>query len=159
MKISVGSAWKAVALMVKVAGSWKRAKVFNHVGGVWKRVMGGLPTRYIYEGSIVIGTANPGYTVYGFYSGQGVATPNVVKQGGGFYFITGSKDYAGVGPYQWIEMAVAGDVSAQAIDNLSINGVIGELVLCEYNATYTTTYIQWVFPAQLPLTGTWDVIV
>lgn len=163
MKLNVSGLWKRVWPQIKVAGTWKLSKaVFVKVAGVWKQTVGEPPKDNIYNGTITVGHGTTGgLEIYGFHAEAtgGSASPNSTKQAQGFYALTESKEFVGAPEYQWIEMMIAGDISALSFGNCSVNGVIGELVSWEYQSGTNSSYIRWHFPTPLPLTGTWDLIV
>jgi hypothetical protein len=164
MKLNVSGLWKRVWPAIKVAGTWKLSKaVFVKVGGIWKQTVGVAPKNNIYNGTITVGHGNlsPGLDIWGFH-GQatgGSASPTSTKQSQGMYVITENTVFLDAPSVQWIEMAIAGDITGLDFGNCSVNGVIGEMINWEWNATAGTSYIRWHFPTPLPLTGTWALIV
>jgi hypothetical protein len=102
-----------------------------------------------------------GLELYGFHAAAtgGAASPNSTKQAQGFYALTENKPFLGADQYKWLEMMIAGNVSAINFGNCSVNGVIGEMISWQYVSETNSSYIRWHFPTALPLTGTWALIV
>jgi len=162
MKLKQNGGWINTVPLIKKGGVWKKPIRYlvkqsgNWIEFVYRGILNNLLTAQIGVGVLDVGT----YIQYGFANYNSTAFGNInqtmIKTGHQIqYIITGSKAFTGVGPYQWIEMAITGDASALYAGDLVINGAIGRLVRNEYNAGQNRTYINWTFDTTLPTSGQW----
>jgi len=164
MKLKLAGAWINTIPLVKQGGVWKKpVRYLVKQGGRWIEFLYRGILNNLYAATVTVGTLNAGsYIQYGFNhitsSPYGSTTVPNLKTGHRVqYMITGSKDFTGVGPRMWIEMAVEGNVSGTYAGDMTINGHIGRLVRNAYLAEQNRTYLNWTFDVALPATGQWVV--
>lgn len=163
MKLKFNGVWKQSLLRIKHLGAWRSPyRTLIKRNGVWKddHLKGILNT--LYSGTIGVGTYATTYTVVGYSAGvAGSANPTTTKFVNSVRnLVTGSKPYYNAPPYQWLEMAVEGDIRhvANQIGDITINGIYGRLVNVGVGTSGTTrTFIGWVFDRPLPTSGQWVV--
>lgn len=117
----------------------------------------------LYNGTVNVGSSvGWDYTAYGWVGwGFGTTNNNTTKFVNKVRaIITGDKPYYKAPPFQWLEMAVEGDIRhvANQIGDITVNGIYGRLVNVGVGTSGTTrAFIGWVFDRPLPTSGQWVV--
>ena len=164
MKLKFNGVWKQSLLRIKHLGAWRSPyRTMIKRNGVWKddHLRGMLNS--LYNGTVNVGSsAGWDYTAYGWMDwGFGTTNNNTTKFVNKVtVIVTGTKPYYNAPPYQWLEMAVEGDLMgvANQIGDITVNGIAGRLVsISNGNSAGANTFIGWVFDQPLPTSGQWVI--
>lgn len=151
-------------MFIKQQGRWYYPyRTLVKRNGVWKDDYLRGMLNSLYNGTVNVGSSvGWDYTAYGWLvNGFGTTNNNTTKFVNKVtVIVTGTKPYYNAPPYQWLEMAVEGDIRhvANQIGDITVNGIYGRLVNVGVGTSGTTrTFIGWVFDRPLPTSGQWVV--
>lgn len=164
MRIKQAGVWINTIPLIKHAGTWKKpVRYLIKEAGRWIEFVYRGILNNLYAATVTVGSVNAGsYIQYGFNvivaNPYGNTSHPYLKSGHRVhYMITGNKDFTGVGPNMWIEMAVEGNASGIYAGDITINGKIGRLVRNAFLAEQNRTYLNWSFDVALPTSGQWVI--
>lgn len=164
MKLKFNGVWKQSLLRIKHLGAWRSPyRTMIKRNGVWKddHLRGMLNS--LYNGTVNVGSSvGWDYTAYGWLvNGFGTTNNTTTKFVNKVTVIaTGTKPYYNAPPFQWLEMAVEGDLMgvANQIGDITVNGIAGRLVsISNGGSAGARTFIGWVFDQPLPTSGQWVI--